>query len=373
VPRHRHAAQLLLNGKVLIAGGSNVDGGSAEYTAELFDPGTEEFETVQTPAVGPHSSPTATLLLNGGVLIYGGSRDAQPEIFRDDANQDDGRRPMLDTFGGVPFDVEMGRRRARVGEPVTISGSRFACMSEASGGRSQTSATNYPIAFWVPLDGGPPSVGGVTRWSGTPASAESPEPVDVAEWSPPPTAFPGPGLLFFSTNGIRSQGHMVVVNPAKNGALCDEGAPSACESGHCIDGICCTTACGPCETCGAPGTEAAGTCIPLMQGTEVAACEPQEGSCHTGVCDGAGQCALEPGCTPGAPCESNRECSQGLVCGADRMCRQPLVSAASGGGCSLVTTRAPSPWRRARLVALALLGCGLLRSRGRRRARPRTV
>jgi len=62
--RSSHTATLLVNGKVLVAGGGNV-------TGELFDPATGTFTNTGAMTVG-RSSHTATLLSSGKVLIVGG-------------------------------------------------------------------------------------------------------------------------------------------------------------------------------------------------------------------------------------------------------------------------------------------------------------
>jgi hypothetical protein len=71
-PRAGHTATLLLNGKVLIAGGT--DGSSTLQTAESFDPTTNTFSATgdMTSARVNH---TATLLANGKVLLSGGGID----------------------------------------------------------------------------------------------------------------------------------------------------------------------------------------------------------------------------------------------------------------------------------------------------------
>jgi len=68
--RRLHTATLLLNGKVLVAGGINDSGPRA--SAALYDPASGTWATtgaMATPRVGP----TATLLPNGKVLVAGGS------------------------------------------------------------------------------------------------------------------------------------------------------------------------------------------------------------------------------------------------------------------------------------------------------------
>jgi WD40 repeat protein len=65
-------ATLLNTGKVLIAGGNTATG---DLTAELYDPATETFSDTGSTAV-LHSGPTATLLSNGQVLIAGGGTNS---------------------------------------------------------------------------------------------------------------------------------------------------------------------------------------------------------------------------------------------------------------------------------------------------------
>jgi hypothetical protein len=66
-PRGGHAATLLLNGTVLITGGSR-DGSAS---AEIFDPVTSTFAATGE-MITPRRVHTATLLADGRVLIAGG-------------------------------------------------------------------------------------------------------------------------------------------------------------------------------------------------------------------------------------------------------------------------------------------------------------
>jgi hypothetical protein len=68
-PRDGHTATLLPNGQVLIVGGWNQAGRSS--TAELYDPKTGTFEFTGS-MLAPRQGFTATLLKNGQVLIAGG-------------------------------------------------------------------------------------------------------------------------------------------------------------------------------------------------------------------------------------------------------------------------------------------------------------
>jgi len=76
--RGGHTATLLTNGKVLIAGGDNIELGLLPFffvdgsvTAEVYDPATGLF-TATGNMVTPRVGQTATLLGNGDVLIAGG-------------------------------------------------------------------------------------------------------------------------------------------------------------------------------------------------------------------------------------------------------------------------------------------------------------
>ncbi len=77
-PRVYHTTTLLLNGKVLIAGGQALRGGSYLASAELYDPDTGTFTTTGDMTV-PRHLPIATLLPNGQVLIV--SLDTGAEIY----------------------------------------------------------------------------------------------------------------------------------------------------------------------------------------------------------------------------------------------------------------------------------------------------
>ena len=72
-PRTRHAAVRLLDGRVLVAGGTSTDPATAETlaSAELWDPTTGRFSATGR-MITARSDATATLLADGRVLIAGG-------------------------------------------------------------------------------------------------------------------------------------------------------------------------------------------------------------------------------------------------------------------------------------------------------------
>ena len=76
-PRTSHTATLLPDGTVLLTGGTVLDSGSnaAGQSAELYDAVTRSFTPTGSMAV-PREGHTATLLLNGKVLVVGGFTDA---------------------------------------------------------------------------------------------------------------------------------------------------------------------------------------------------------------------------------------------------------------------------------------------------------
>jgi Galactose oxidase, central domain/Kelch motif len=70
--RFRHTATLLQNGKVLITGGTSLDSSNPTATAEVYDPATGTF-TVTGGMTTAREEHTATLLADGKVLIVGGA------------------------------------------------------------------------------------------------------------------------------------------------------------------------------------------------------------------------------------------------------------------------------------------------------------
>ncbi|MEZ4306625.1 MAG: hypothetical protein R3F14_01050 [Polyangiaceae bacterium] len=118
-----------------------------------------------------------------------------------------------------------------------------------------------------------------------------------------------------------------------NGAPCANGL--ACQSGECVDGVCCDSACGStCLACNLVGS--VGMCTPVPAGAD------PDGECSGGTpdCNGNGGCGKGPGgatCVPSANnvCFGNTDCPSGGICSpvaSGDPCFPGAVSACSDGG-----------------------------------------
>ena len=115
----------------------------------------------------------------------------------------------------------------------------------------------------------------------------------------------------------------VAPTPATTASACERG--DQCDTGYCVDGVCCNVACGgTCVSCIQPGQ--VGNCVPVPSGQP----EPRggcrqdpESSCgQTGLCNGQGGCAKHP---PGtdcatASCSGPRTLVVGGECDGDGIC-----------------------------------------------------
>jgi hypothetical protein len=119
-----------------------------------------------------------------------------------------------------------------------------------------------------------------------------------------------------------------------------------CASGACVDGLCCTSACGgACQACDVPGHE--GTCTPVPPGQDPddeCAMQPAASCGLDGTCDGQGACARYPAgaeCIPGS-CAAGVEHAGG-ACNGLGMClpgsTQPCMSGVcNGSSCGAACT-----------------------------------
>ena len=112
----------------------------------------------------------------------------------------------------------------------------------------------------------------------------------------------------------------------RNGQTC--GAASECASTHCVDGVCCNSACdGTCMACNVPTS--LGTCSAAPAGTDLHNdCSWQASSTcgNTGTCDGNGACAMYP---DGTVCAATY-CMAGVV--------HPASTCNGNGSCEAAST-----------------------------------
>ncbi|HYL01699.1 MAG TPA: IPT/TIG domain-containing protein [Steroidobacteraceae bacterium] len=105
-----HAAVLLPSGKVLIAGGSTDGSGcticASTKNAELYDPATGMFTLTAQTMNSARSSPSATLLPSGKVLIAGGGATPIGGPLRTAELYD----PGTDTFTSITSTMSVGRQ-----------------------------------------------------------------------------------------------------------------------------------------------------------------------------------------------------------------------------------------------------------------------
>jgi MYXO-CTERM domain-containing protein len=198
----------------------------------------------------------------------------------------------------------------------------------------------------------------------------------------------------------------------------DIGAPctseSECDTGYCVDGVCCTSECaGQCETCGAedskgrcsakvgepdgdrPACVGTGTCAGRCDGINRAACTLPgsetscgEGStCSNGVCTqtravcvngGADSQAPDGVVTPCAPftcepssgecrtsCSATPECTRDAVCNANGRCVTQTTDAAEDEGCGCSVPGSVRGRAAPIMAALLLVAAGARRRRRR--------
>jgi hypothetical protein len=171
LPRIAHTATLLPGGKVLIAGGLNNVELPQSNTAELYDPVLNTIVLVPSTMTTNREAHTATLLPSGQVLIAGGynSRSGNlntAETFDLGLGFSDARRPAI-ISATDPLLMPAS---------LVLSGSGFRGDSEANGGMSQGSPTNYPVGQVMRIENDQvfyPLSDPATNWSDSTFSSET--------------------------------------------------------------------------------------------------------------------------------------------------------------------------------------------------------
>jgi hypothetical protein len=136
--REGHTATLLPNGKVLVAAGFDGTASGELASAELYDPASGMW-TVTGSLANARFNHTATLLPNGKVLVAAGRTSsilASAELY--DVGLGFSRPAWQPIITAAPSTLTLGGS-------LTLAGTRFQGVSQASGGNSQESSSNYPI------------------------------------------------------------------------------------------------------------------------------------------------------------------------------------------------------------------------------------
>lgn len=393
-PRFGASAVVLPSGNVALFGGLEGAGEMVERPISIFDPVSDTWST----ALGPdpntglegevkltrdHNGGAATVLPDGSVMVFGGSSleaggvvlDAVAERLGRAVSPLDAGYPVL---SGAPQQVAPGGL-------VALTGDNLPGFADVIGGVYGSNA-RLPAPLWLSL-GGTIETGTLSRWTDT-----------EADWRVPAPRYPGPGILFMVSHGLRSIGAPVNISGGEVGVTCT--VDSQCTTGFCTDGVCCDQRCddGICMACSAAKKQQGedGQCGPVaaMVQPEGEGCPDLSAQCpgaETAFCDGSGQCATCPlppvcdgehslvlgeeiveDCSP-LKCSPERDqcleqctrvgdCIAGYVCTADGTCALP-PSDDVASACAASPT-SPAGSRGGAALLLAALALGFRRARG---------
>ncbi|MEO5726672.1 MAG: kelch repeat-containing protein, partial [Byssovorax sp.] len=268
-----HAAALLPSGRVLLVGGTvGLEDGTGEPKylpwPLIYTPASGEIEAQASDEATKRTFGGATLLASGEVLITGGNNKETFKLAkarRWNEAPDAAFRPQIT---GVKARV-LGDRT------LTIHGDWGSLGPDTGGGSSSSSASNHPIAIWMPWTGGA-EMGRISDWTPT-----------TATWTAPHGGLLGSGLLFVSSGGVVSAGVEIEVG---TGAACtsnlDCSTGLVCSAqGSCGDPV---DAGGPARGCaitvGDPAPEGTGPAIALLFGMAIAAIRRRERGTPTSRC-----------------------------------------------------------------------------------------
>lgn len=391
--RSKHAAALLPDGKAIVFGGATAGlmAMAATSGCEIFDPASNTWSDGPAMAL-PRVFVTATTMKDGKILVVGGPGKA-PEVF-DPATRTFVRvAPMSDPrVGHVAALLPSGKvlvaggyteltgpssaavtATAEIFDPATRMWSKAPPMPTPRGNATATVLKNGKVMVaggrveLTPLNY-------VDFYDEKTNSWQNGSPMVLPHALHTATSFSNGDVV------ITGSAYGEIWTPIATGKTCTLAAD--CETGFCVDGVCCATACtGGCERCdtnAARGTctavsgafnhcPAGNTCIQNQcvpaAGTTCAADKlnvlDKDGkptSCAPYICDtSVGQCLKQ--------CTTTVECAPGSTCNtANKQC---VASSAGdeGGGCSAAHARAGGG------LGLFVLALGLL-SRRRLSARP---
>jgi hypothetical protein len=351
--RFLHTATRLQDGKVLVAGGL---AGDTLKSAELYDPATNTWAPLP-PMLRSRFWHTATLLLDGRVLVWGAPGTEEFPTLNSPFEIFD---PATKTWYSPEFSEPTRQRHTATLLPngnVLIAGGEIngeplgtvQVFEPAGEGRSFTTplltprsmhtATLLPDGNVLVVGGYTPNGPGViatattemfypsnTRWSFSAA-------LNDARDSHTATLLPDTRVLVAGGKGISALNSAEIFGAAL-GDPCQ--TVKDCPSGHCVEGICCDTACdlGQCDACSvASGASQDGQCE-ILEGA----------ACDDGLaCTAGDSCDASGACMNGAPitCSPSGECMEAACDFTLGMCAETpkndgaycSVGACKGGAC----------------------------------------
>jgi hypothetical protein len=285
--RWQHTATRLSSGRVLVAGGFGDVG--IRHDAELYDPATLQWTTI--PLISSRTDHTASLLPDGQVLLAGGVGGNGPlalaELFDPGSMTFTPTAPMLHArTGHFATSLPDGR--------VLVAGG-----TDSGGPLDRVEVYDPAKKTWQPV-----------RLLATPRN----EPVGAS--------FSDGSVLVVGGLGVGG----LPLATAELFKLFDDSAQchqaADCQSGFCVDGVCCNTACAsPCNACSVHPDLFTG----LIEGATIpGTCEPVNGV----TCDDGDACTQADVCQGGA-CHGSS-----VVCAASNDCRKPGTCDAATGQCS---------------------------------------
>jgi len=195
--RTGHTATLLPSGQVLVAAGSG-EFASPLNSTEVYDLASNAWSSAGSLAAARSEiSYAVTLLPSGKVLISGGNNGGvvfnTAELFQYDTGVADNRRPVVTSASNPVI----------LGGNISLTGSGFTGDSEASGGATNSSATNLPLLQLRRVDN--EQIAWTSPAMLSPGSATSYQ-------SSPLTGLPlGPYLLTLYVNALASTSTVVSV------------------------------------------------------------------------------------------------------------------------------------------------------------------
>ncbi len=335
--RFAHSATLLSSGKVLVVGGAS-SVSTYESTAELYDPSAGTFTFTKGAMAATRLNQGAALLPSGKVLIAGGF-DGNIFLYSLTAELYD---PTTDTF------TPTGQMQTvRAAPALTLpSGHVLVAGGETTGSNYLSSSELYD-----------PATGSFDTFVSMTTAR-----LTALVLLPDGRVLAAGGTI----NGDIGTNTAEILKAVPDGKTC--AGTADCESGNCVDGYCCDTACaGQCEACDVTGFEgtckgfagaphggrtscfaAASTCGGVCDSSNRTQCSfPSQATvCNrtcTGdaqetddTCDGNGTClpALPHKCAGNFACADPTQCKTSCVTNAD--CAKGFVC--GGGSCAPATS-----------------------------------